>query len=107
MNRLVLLGLNHTTAPLEVRERLAFNAQQQRAAVEAFRARFPACELVLLSTCNRVELYAARDPLGDGGAGDAHAHAGVAEMTAFLADFHGVPAGAFGEHLYHKAGRDV
>ena len=58
MHRLMLLGLNHSTAPLEVREKLAFNAGQQREALDAFRAKFPGCEAVLLSTCNRVELYA-------------------------------------------------
>ncbi len=60
MDRLLLFGLNHTTAPLEVRERLAFNARQQAEAVAKFRQQFDACELVLLSTCNRVEFYIAR-----------------------------------------------
>ena len=59
MNRLLLIGLNHTTAPLEVRERLSFNAQQRADAIERFKQQFPACELVLLSTCNRVEFYLA------------------------------------------------
>ena len=71
MQRLLLLGLNHTTAPLEVRERLAFNAAQRDAAVAALRGRFPQCEAVLLSTCNRVELYAARDGAGRTRAGRA------------------------------------
>ncbi len=96
--RLLLLGLNHTTAPLEVRERLAFNAQQRKAAVESFRARFPKSEAVLLSTCNRVELYVGRE---------SHGHPGVKDMIEFLADFHGVPPADFDEHLYHKTDRDV
>ena len=98
MNRLLLLGLNHTTAPLEVRERLAFNAQQRRAALAAFRARVPNCEAVLLSTCNRVELYVGRE---------SHGHPGVKEMIDFLGDFHGVPPADFDEHLYHKTDREV
>ena len=59
MQRLLLLGLNHTTAPLDVREKLAFNPQQARDAMSAFRSRFAESEAVLLSTCNRVELYVA------------------------------------------------
>ena len=67
MHRLLLLGLNHTTAPLGVRERLAFDSAQRRAAVAAFRERFPAAEAVLLSTCNRVELYVGREGHGHPG----------------------------------------
>src|SRR4051812_34075949 len=98
MQRLLLLGLNHTTAPLEVRERLAFGSGQGRAAVAAFRERHPAAEAVLLSTCNRVELYVGRQ---------AHAPLVLDELVTFLADFHNVPAGDFREHVYHKSGRAV
>lgn len=98
MQRLLLLGLNHTTAPLEVRERLAFGAAQARAAVEAFRERFPHAEAVLLSTCNRVELYVARQ---------AHTTLSVDDLLAFLAWFHSVPAEAFRDHVYHKIGPAV
>src|SRR2546423_7113632 len=96
--RLLLLGLNHTTAPLEVRERLAFNAAQHRSAVGAFRERFPQCEAVLLSTCIRVELYVGRE---------GHGRPGARELVEFLSDFHAVPTGAFDEHLYQKTDRDV
>jgi glutamyl-tRNA reductase len=98
MHRLLLLGLNHTTAPLEVREKLAFDAKQCRHAVAAFRAKFEECEAVLLSTCNRVELYIGRS---------AHAHPTLDEMVTFLAEFHGIGAEAFREHLYHKKDREV
>src|SRR5437762_14090776 len=98
MNRLLLLGLNHVTAPLEVRERLAFDAEQRRAAVEAFKARFPGCEAVLLSTCNRVELYVARC---------GHGQPAVKEMVEFLGGFHSVKPSQFDQHLYQKIDRDV
>jgi glutamyl-tRNA reductase len=98
MHRLLLLGLNHTTAPLEVREKLAFDAKQCRHAVAAFRAKFEECEAVLLSTCNRVELYIGRP---------AHAHPTLEEMVGFLAEFHGIDPGPFRAHLYHKKERDV
>jgi glutamyl-tRNA reductase len=98
MQRLLLLGLNHTTAPLEVREKLAFNAQQARDAMSAFRSHFDESEAVLLSTCNRVELYVARA---------VHGHPRVDEMVAFLAAFHNFPAEQFRAHLYEKLERDV
>src|SRR5688572_25188948 len=98
MHRLLLLGLNHTTAPLEVREKLAFDAKQCRHALAAFRAKFEQCEAVLLSTCNRVELYIGRS---------AHAHPTVEEMVNFLAEFHGIDTAVFRAHLYHKKDREV
>ena len=98
MQRLLLLGLNHTTAPLDVRERLAFDAARRDAAVSAFKARFPRAEAVLLSTCNRVELYVGRE---------GHGHPGAREVVEFLAEAHAVPAADFDRHLYQKTDRDV
>ena len=98
MDRLLLLGLNHTTAPLEVRERLAFNAQQRLAALSQFKGRFGECELVVLSTCNRVEFYAARA---------VHGHPRAEELIEFIAGFHELPGAQFSSHLYQKADRDL
>lgn len=102
MNRLLLLGLNHTTAPLAVREKLVFNAAQQRSAIEALRRQFNNCEIVLLSTCNRVELYIAA-----GGQEQPNISPAAEELIDFLARFHSVSADAFVSHLYQKAGRGV
>jgi len=58
------LGLNHTSAPLDLRGRFAFSAEQLVPALQAFRERLgsagqPVPEAALLSTCNRTELYVA------------------------------------------------
>src|SRR5437016_1735584 len=98
MQRLLLLGLNHTTAPLEVREALAFSSEQQRAALGRLRQHYPDCEFVLLSTCNRVEIYASRE---------VHAHPLADEMAGFLGEFHSLPVDRFRPHLYHKTDRDA
>jgi glutamyl-tRNA reductase len=98
MQRLLLLGLNHTTAPLDVRERLAFDAPQLRRAIELLRARFAESEAVLLSTCNRVELYVARP---------VHGHPRPEEMAGFLSEFHSVPVAQFKHHLYERTEREV
>jgi glutamyl-tRNA reductase len=98
MQRLLLLGLNHSTAPLEVREKIAFSTQGRDRAVAALRARFPLAEVMLLSTCNRVELYAARET---------HGHPRAEEMIAFLAEFHGIDPRQFSQHLYQKTDVEV
>jgi glutamyl-tRNA reductase len=58
---LAFVGGSHRTVPMELRERLAFSAEQAAEALRRFRERFPGREGVLLSTCNRVELYAASE----------------------------------------------
>ena len=58
---LVAVGVNHTTADVELRERLAFSTQQAQAALASLRDVPGVCEAALLSTCNRTELYCLTD----------------------------------------------
>ncbi len=58
--RILLLGMNHRTAPLEVREQLAFSEEELASLHAELSERFPAAEHVVLSTCNRIECYIAR-----------------------------------------------
>lgn len=57
--KLQLVGCSHHNAPVDVREQLAFSHNQAREAIEHFRIAYPSSEVVLLSTCNRTELYTA------------------------------------------------
>ena len=57
--QILLVGLNHKTAPVEVREKLAFDSETAKKALLALKEKYPVGEFVLLSTCNRVELYSA------------------------------------------------
>src|SRR5258708_3825249 len=98
MQRLFLLGLNHTTAPLEVREKLAFNSAQRSEALARFGQKFEGCEAVLVSTCNRVELYICRA---------VHGRPRAEEMIEFLAEFHALDPAQFKDHIYQKADRQV
>lgn len=98
MQRLLLLGLNHKTAPLELRERLAFTPEQRRDALLALHNRFDQCEAVLLSTCNRVELYIARQM---------HGHPRLAELAEFLAGHRNLSLLQVQPCLYEKTERDV
>jgi len=56
---IIALGLNHKTAPVAIREQLAFDNPQSLSMLAVLKTRFPHAEFVLLSTCNRVELYCA------------------------------------------------
>jgi len=94
--QLFAVGLNHTTAPIAVREKVAFQIDQIGDAVAAARAWFQkddscgcACETAILSTCNRTELYAA-----------CHATDSVASTAHFLADYHGISYASLRPHLY-------
>ncbi len=62
---LVVLGLNHRTAPIEVRERIVFDAARLPDALAALRALPGLQEALILSTCNRTEIYCAGSD-GDG-----------------------------------------
>lgn len=62
---LVVLGLNHRTAPIEVRERIVFDAARLPEALASLRALPGLQEALIVSTCNRTEIYAA----GDAGTG--------------------------------------
>ena len=61
---LYVLGINHQTAPVSLRERVAFSGEAIPAALDALRALPSVHEVALLSTCNRTELYAVTDDNG-------------------------------------------
>ncbi len=93
------LGLNHRTAPVEIRERLAFGEEAVRAALARIGCGElrpdSVSEMVILSTCNRVEVYAvAPQPA-------------FAELEAFLSEARGVETGAFHTHLYRLLDKDA
>jgi glutamyl-tRNA reductase len=81
--RLSMVGCSHRQSSLAVRERLAFTPAQTLDALAAWHATHPDAEAVLLSTCNRVELYAATE--------DPNASLGPQTLVKHLADFHNVP----------------
>ena len=88
-----MVGCNFRTAPVEWREKLAFDAAGHAKAVTEVAARF-GCEVLLLSTCNRVEFLVAGSVPG----GSPPFDAGLA--AEFLAEVHGVPAASVAPLLY-------
>ena len=61
MDEIVLLGINHKTAPIELRECLAFSNEETLAALETFKASPVISEVMVISTCNRVEILLATE----------------------------------------------
>ena len=92
---IVLVGLNHKTAPVEVRERLAFSDEACAASLRALVDGEVVREGLIVSTCNRVEiLAAAARPKGE----DA-----VEVLSDFLSSARSVPVELFNGHLYTHA----
>ncbi|MDR1727850.1 MAG: glutamyl-tRNA reductase [Acidobacteriota bacterium] len=94
MEHLVLIGLNHRTAPLDVRQKAAFGAERLAGALRALRACEGVAEAAILSTCNRVELVATVE----------EPSAGVAAMEGFLAEGSGIGRGELRDILYRHHG---
>jgi len=93
-----VLGCSHHNASIAVRERLAFSAEETRFALTELRQEFPNMEVVLLSTCNRVEFYSATE---NGGV-LARRH-----LADFLAHFHQIDSEEVFEHLYQREDREA
>ncbi len=92
-----IVGLNHKIADVEVREKLAFNGPKLEEGLMRFRNLPEIQESMILSTCNRVELYA--------GVRDTHR---ASEATkAFLSEFHGIPRASMENALYIYDGIDA
>ena len=77
---LLLVGISHQTAPVELRERLDFQVRGVDRALRALAARGSTREAVVLSTCNRAEMYVACDDVA----------ATRADLVSFVSEFHGV-----------------
>jgi glutamyl-tRNA reductase len=96
--QVALIGCSHRTAPVELRERVAFTQQQALDAADELRRRGILEEAVVLSTCNRSELYGV--PGSTGGV--------VTEaMEAFLTDYHRIPRAELDGRLYRWIGSDA
>jgi len=93
-----MVGCSHHDAPIALRERLAFSPEQAREALERFGREFPDVEAVLVSTCNRVELYTASESA---------ACPGVEQVCRFLGDFHGLEPKAIAAPLRERCDEDA
>src|SRR4051812_37049952 len=94
---LFLVGVSHKTAPVDLRERLDFSSRDVGTAVEALATRLTAAETVVLSTCNRSEIYvASTDP-----------ERARQDVIAFLAEYHQLPEDVFLPHVFTSRDHDA
>lgn len=104
-----MIGCSHQNAAVDFREQLSFTSEQAREALSAFRRRFPAAEVVLLSTCNRIELYTAASHAADGietqPASDESPNRD--EVIHFLADQRHVSADRLLESMIYRRGDEA
>lgn len=95
--KLLITGVSHKTAPVEVRERLAFREETLPAALADLRAHAGVSEAMILSTCNRVEIAVTAEDGCDP----------QAVVEAFLSDRKGVEPGSLEPHVYRHEGREA
>ena len=92
---IVAIGLNHKTATVELRERLAFSRHRLTEAY-AYLLKYPLIkEALILSTCNRVEIYGLTDD----------EVCGISSLKEFLSSYHKIKAGDFEDNLYFYSGK--
>ncbi len=96
MNILVV-GLSHKTAPVEIREKVAFAPTEMEAPLQQMLALPSVSEAVIVSTCNRVELYAT----------SRNVDAAITELKQFLAAYHQLRLSDLEQHLYSYEGAEA
>ena len=95
--QLALIGCNHRSAPVAIRERVTFTSEQALSAADELRRRGILEEAVVLSTCNRSEVYG----VSTAGPGT------IAEMEKFFVSFHGLASVDLNGALYRWTGSDA
>ena len=93
---IVLVGLNHRTASVELRERVSFTAEQARRAADELRSRGLLEESLVLSTCNRSEVY---------GVPPEASHECAPGLYSFLSEFHSIRPDVLNGALYQHYDR--
>jgi glutamyl-tRNA reductase len=97
MLELIIIGLNHKTASIEVREKLAFQEPEMENALSQAHSLPSLKENMILSTCNRVEIYAISQ----------NAEKGILDLKDFLSRFHNLPLINFEKSLYLLIGEEA
>jgi len=93
---IVIVGLNHRTAPVEVREKVSFTPEQAQRAAHELRERGILEETLVLSTCNRSEVY---------GVPPESSRESANGLSSFLSEFHSVRYDLLSSSLYHHYDR--
>ncbi len=97
MADIVLIGLNHTTAPVELRECIAFTPEDTLVALDRLKQEPAIDEVLVYSTCNRVEILMVTDDIP----------VAVDITKNFIASIHQIPLERFENFLYHRENDDA
>jgi len=87
---LIIVGLNHKTAPVEIREKVSFSPDKLGESLKRLLNHYGLNEGVILSTCNRVEVLAITHDI----------EKGLWQIKRFLSEYHNIPLETLDEHLY-------
>lgn len=94
---LLVVGLNHNTAPIAIRECLAFSEDKLEEALSKVHTLSSVKENMIVSTCNRVEVYAATR----------ETEKAIHDLKDFLSHYHGLPLKEFDKSLYARVGEEA
>jgi glutamyl-tRNA reductase len=94
---ILLIGLNHKTAPVEVRECIGFAGDETDRALMALHALETVHEVMLVSTCNRVEVLLTTPSQSEA----------ARQVIAFLSEMNDIPVARFEDNLYRHTGDDA
>lgn len=97
MIRFFVYGINYKNCPVQIRENLHFREKRLPEAFQGIRREWPSVEALILSTCNRVELYFSTEETG----------LTFGAVTDFLASFHGISPGEFQSFVYCHEDREA
>ncbi|MEK6539193.1 MAG: glutamyl-tRNA reductase [Deltaproteobacteria bacterium] len=94
---LIIVGLSHKTAPVEIREKLSFPSQTIGEPLNRLCTSYGINEGVIISTCNRVEIFAVTQDI----------EKGLWQLKRFMSDYHNIPMEGLDEHLYTYTSEDA
>ena len=94
---LIVVGLSHKTTPVEIRERLSFPAQTIGEPLNRLCTAYEINEGVIISTCNRVEVFAVTRDI----------EKGLWQVKKFLSEYHNIPLEGLDKHLYAYTSEDA
>ena len=97
MPSFIVVGTNHLYSPVEIRERIAFTKKERARVIAYLKDSRIFQEAVILSTCNRLEIYAVADEKS----------AGIKDAENIIARFHGMEEEVLSQHLYRYTGKEA
>jgi glutamyl-tRNA reductase len=95
---ILIVGLNHKIAPVEIREKIAFQENVLKRALEKLYSKESVEECIILSTCNRVEIYVVTE---------SKENKVKSDVLNFIAEFHNIDIKNFLDYLYFYFNRDA